>query len=46
MTELDVGDTENTVDFDNAEDPADPLNWSSLYKWFLVLLISLMSLVV
>ena len=36
----------NMVDFNGSDDTADPLNWSPSYKWFLVILISLMSLIV
>lgn len=39
-------DLANIVDFDGVDDPQDPLNWPSQYKWYLVLLISLLSLVV
>lgn len=34
------------VDFDGPEDPTNPLNWSQVYKWSIVGLISVMSLVV
>lgn len=34
------------VDFDGTNDVANPLNWSDPYKWCLVALISVMSLVV
>lgn len=37
---------ENTVDFDSPEDPENPLNWSAAYRWSIVGLISIMSLVV
>lgn len=46
--EAQSGHQRNTslVDFDGAEDPANPLNWSPVYKWSIVGLISVMSLVV
>lgn len=34
------------VDFDGPDDPADPLNWSVAYKWSMVILISILSLMV
>ncbi|KAF2800436.1 fluconazole resistance protein 1 [Melanomma pulvis-pyrius CBS 109.77] len=37
---------ESVVDFEGPDDPADPYNWSPLYKWTLVILISFLSLVV
>ncbi len=37
---------ENIVNFDGPEDPVNPLNWSTVYKWSIVVLISIMSLVV
>lgn len=37
---------ENIVDFDGPNDPEDPLNWSPIYKWSMVALISVLSLVV
>ncbi len=37
---------EHVVDFDSPDDPENPLNWSSQYKWSVVMLISIMSLVV
>lgn len=37
---------QHVVDFDGPEDPEDPLNWSAKYKWSVVILISIMSLVV
>ena len=37
---------ENIVNFDGPDDPSNPVNWSSLYKWTTVMLISVMSLVV
>lgn len=38
-------DIENTniVDFDGDNDPANPLNWSKKRKWFLVILVSLLT---
>lgn len=36
----------NLVDFDGPQDPINPLNWSATYKWSVVILISVMSLVV
>lgn len=36
----------SVVDFDGTADPSDPLNWTALYKWSLVILISFLSLVV
>ena len=40
-------DLENDmVGFDGGKDPADPENWSPIYKWFIVVLVSLMSLIV
>ena len=35
-----------SVDFDSDVDPSDPLHWSPLYKWMLVVLISLMTMIV
>lgn len=40
------GFDQNLVDFVSPQDPEDPLNWSSAYKWSVVILISVMSLVV
>lgn len=37
---------EDAVDFEGPGDPANPLNWSATYKWSIVVLISMMSLVV
>lgn len=37
---------DSVVDFDGPDDPADPLNCSSAYKWSLVTLISCLSLIV
>jgi hypothetical protein len=34
------------VNFDGPDDPTDPLNWSSRYKWSMVVLISVLSLIV
>ncbi|KAF2831051.1 MFS general substrate transporter [Ophiobolus disseminans] len=34
------------VDFDGPHDTEDPLNWSSRYKWSMVILISVLSLIV
>lgn len=39
------GDT-NIVNFDGLDDPENPLNWSPIYKWSIVGLISVLSLVV
>jgi hypothetical protein len=39
-------DSAHIVDFDGPDDPADPLNWSSKYKWSMVVLISVLSLIV
>ena len=39
-------DAEHVVDFDGADDPANPLNWSRIYKWGILALISVMSFVV
>ena len=38
--------SEHAVKFDGPEDRANPLNWSPLYKWSIVAVISVMSLVV
>lgn len=38
--------SEGTVDFDGPGDAANPVNWSSSYKWSIVGVISIMSLVV
>lgn len=38
--------TANVVDFDSVDDLANPVNWSLTYKWTIVVLISVMSLVV
>lgn len=32
------------IDFDGPDDPSDPLNWSPMYKWSIVIIISLLSL--
>lgn len=40
----DIG--QEIIRFNGPEDPADPLNWSSRYKWSVVILVSMMSLVV
>ncbi len=37
---------ENFVDFDGPGDLDNPLSWSFIYKWGIVILISVMSLVV
>lgn len=37
---------DSVVDFDGVDDPTDPLNWSPMYKWSLVTLISFLSLIV
>lgn len=37
---------DSVVDFDGVDDPTDPFNWSPTYKWSLVTLISLLSLIV
>ena len=37
---------ENLVDFDGPDDPANPMNWKSRYKWTITVLVSMMSLVV
>lgn len=36
----------NLVDFEGIHDAEDPQNWSPLYKWSMVILISLLSLIV
>lgn len=36
--------SEEVVDFDGDNDPSDPFNWSRMYKWTLVVLISAISL--
>lgn len=46
LTETVDNSTEDAVDFDDPNDPENPLNWSSVYKWSIVLVISIMSLVV
>jgi hypothetical protein len=49
MVSATLGDHVNPdhiVDFDGPDDPADPLNWSSRYKWSMVVLISVLSLIV
>jgi hypothetical protein len=35
---------EEVIDFDGENDPTNPQNWSSLYKWSIVITISLLSL--
>ncbi|KAF7509148.1 hypothetical protein GJ744_008375 [Endocarpon pusillum] len=35
-----------TIDFDSPNDPTNPVNWSTAYRWSMVILISVMSLVV
>lgn len=37
--------TERIVDFDNPGDPADPHNWSYIYRWTLVVLFYMMTLI-
>ena len=37
---------EAVVDFDGDDDPKNPLNWSKSYRWFLVILTSLMTTIV
>lgn len=37
---------ESAVDFDGPDDATNPVNWSSSYKWSIVGVISIMSLVV
>jgi hypothetical protein len=37
---------EDVVDFDGLSDTEDPLNWSGWYKWSIVCLISILSLIV
>jgi hypothetical protein len=34
------------VDFDGPNDRSDPLNWIARYKWCMVILISILSLIV
>ena len=36
----------NLVDFDGPDDPMNPLNWSLTYKWGVVWLLSIMTLIV
>ena len=36
----------NIVDFNGLDDPKDPLNWPNRYKWSMVILISILSLIV
>lgn len=33
----------NIVDFDGEDDPTNPLNWPKKLKWFLVILVSLLT---
>lgn len=33
----------NVVDFNGPNDPENPLNWSKRLKWFLVILVSLLT---
>lgn len=40
------GGNSNLVDFDGPDDPANPVNWSTSYKWTAVFLVSVMTLVV
>lgn len=35
-----------TVTFDTLQDPLDPLNWSSTYKWLAVALVSMSTTIV
>lgn len=44
--DITVDDDTHIIDFDGEGDPKDPLNWSKFYKWSMVILISLLSLVV
>jgi hypothetical protein len=37
---------EYVIEFEGPKEPHNPLNWSALYKWSIVILISVMSLVV
>ena len=37
---------EDVVDFDGPHDLENPINWSPAYKWSIVIVISIMSLVV
>ena len=34
----------NLVDFDGSDDPSNPQNWSSKYKWGITIVISLITL--
>ena len=36
----------NVVDFESADDPTNPLNWSTSYKWVIVVLLTLMNVMV
>lgn len=45
-TRLGNQDNANIVNFDGLGDPENPLSWSPTYKWSIVVLISVMSLVV
>lgn len=38
--------TDNIIDFEGPDDPSNPMNWSALYKWSMVILISILSLIV
>jgi hypothetical protein len=33
------------IDFEGPNDPADPFNWSSRYRWSMVILVSILSLI-
>jgi hypothetical protein len=37
---------EDIIDFDGPDDRQNPQNWSSTYKWSIVVLISVLSLIV
>ena len=37
-------DDQNIIDFDGPDDPLNPLNWNTKYKWAMVILISTVTL--
>ena len=46
VTSQDQGSDTFLIDFDGDLDPSNPVNWSASYKWSLIVLISLMTMIV
>lgn len=45
-TKIEGDETESLlVDFDGPDDLSNPINWSKRYKWFIVVLLSLVNLI-